>query len=87
MTSSPLKTSNIKISLTNLYNKRQCPSKNEPQQGISYLEREREGVCVREGREGVRERGAGGRAGQHAGISKVLLGLEEIQKGDRDTER
>jgi hypothetical protein len=44
-------------------------------------------VCVREGREGVRERGAGGRAGQHAGISKVLLGLEEIQKGDRDTER
>jgi hypothetical protein len=27
-----------------LYNKRVCPTKNEPQQGISYLEREREGV-------------------------------------------
>jgi hypothetical protein len=24
--------------------KRACPTKNEPQQGISYLEREREGV-------------------------------------------
>jgi hypothetical protein len=47
-----------------LYNKRVCPIKNEPQQqGISYLEREREGV---------RERG--GRAGQQAGIFKVRLG-------------
>ncbi len=27
-----------------LYNKRACPTKNEPQQGISSLEREREGV-------------------------------------------
>ncbi len=27
----------------NLYNKRACPTKNEPQQGISSLEREREG--------------------------------------------
>jgi len=27
-----------------LYNKRACPTKNEPQQGISYLERERAGV-------------------------------------------
>ncbi len=27
----------------NLYNKRACPTKNEPQQKISYLEREREG--------------------------------------------
>ena len=40
-----------------LYNKRACPTKNEPQQGISYLEREREGVREREGWEGVRERG------------------------------
>jgi hypothetical protein len=59
-----------------LYNKRACPTKNEPQQGISYLEREREGVRVRgvargERRgvggskreregEGVRDRGVGG---------------------------
>jgi hypothetical protein len=34
-----------------LYNKIVCPTKNEPQQGISYLEREREGV---------RERGVAG---------------------------
>ncbi len=33
----------------NLYNKRACPTKNQPQQGISYLEREREGVREREG--------------------------------------
>jgi hypothetical protein len=26
-----------------LYNKRACPTKNEPQQGISYLERARAG--------------------------------------------
>ncbi len=32
-----------------LYNKRVRPSKNEPQQGISYLEREREGVREAEG--------------------------------------
>jgi hypothetical protein len=44
----------------NLYNKRACPTKNEPQQGISYLEREREGVREREGWEGVRERGVSG---------------------------
>jgi hypothetical protein len=31
----------------NLYNKRVCPTKNEPQQGISNLEREREGVKER----------------------------------------
>jgi hypothetical protein len=36
---------------TYLYNKRACPTKNEPQQEISYLEREREG--------GERERGVG----------------------------
>jgi len=29
--------------MKNLYNKRARPTKNEPQQGISYLEREREG--------------------------------------------
>ena len=40
-----------------------CPSKNEPQQqGISYLEREKEVV---------RERERGGRAGQQAGTFKV----------------
>jgi hypothetical protein len=37
---------------TYLYNKRACPTKNEPQQGISSLEREREG--------GERERGGKG---------------------------
>ncbi len=31
-----------------LYNKRVCPTKNETKQGISYLEREREGVRERE---------------------------------------
>ena len=48
-----------------LYNKRACPTKNEPQQGISYLERETEGVREREGRVCEREReGAGGRGGE-----------------------
>jgi hypothetical protein len=40
----------------NLYNKRVCPIKNDLQQGISYLETEREGVRDREGWEGVRDR-------------------------------
>ncbi len=40
-----LKDNNI---IKNLYNKRACPTKNKPQQGISYLERERKGVCERE---------------------------------------
>jgi hypothetical protein len=41
-----------------LYNKRVCPTKNEPQQqGISYLERQREGV---------RERGAGEQVSRQA---------------------
>jgi hypothetical protein len=31
----------------NLYNKRGCPTANEPQQGISYPEREREEVRER----------------------------------------
>jgi hypothetical protein len=35
---------------TKLYNKRACPTKNEPQQGISSLEREREGVRERGGK-------------------------------------
>jgi hypothetical protein len=56
---------------TNLFNKRVCPTKNEPQQqGIAYLDRENE--------EGVRERGV--RAGQQAGISKANLGSEEIER-------
>ncbi len=42
-----------------LFNKRACPTKNEPQQGISYLEREGGGE---------RERGW---AGQQIGIFKV----------------
>ncbi len=44
-----------------LYNKRVRPTKNEPQQGISYLEREGRG------RGGEREGGVGGRAGGSAG--------------------
>jgi hypothetical protein len=36
-----------------LYNKRACPTKNEPQQGISYLKRAREG--------GEKKREVGGR--------------------------
>ncbi len=47
----------------NLYNKRVCPTKNEPQQGISYLERARAG-----GEGGERE--GGGWAGQQV-IFKV----------------
>ena len=46
----------------NLYNKRVRPSKNEPQQGISYLERVREG--------GERKRGW---EGQQAVIFKVRV--------------
>ena len=60
--------------LFHLYNKRACPTKNEPQQGISYLERERAGV---------RERGAG----WQAGIFKVRLGLGVIEGRDRNTDR
>ncbi len=45
-----------------LYNKRVRPTKKEPQQGISYLE---------SNREGVKDRGVGGWAGQQAGIFKV----------------
>jgi hypothetical protein len=47
--------------LANLYNKRACPTKNEPQQGISYLEREREGWG------GVRERGVSGNEREKGG--------------------
>ncbi len=64
------------FSLIYRYNKRVRPTKNEPQQqGISYVEREKEG-CVRE---------RGGWAGQQAGIFKVRLGLEEIEGRDRET--
>jgi hypothetical protein len=46
--------------------KRVCPSKNEPrQQGISYLEREKEGRKREGGR--LKERGAGRWAGRSAG--------------------
>ncbi len=58
-----------------LYNKRACPTINEPQQGISYLERERAGVREREGL-----------AGRQAGIFKVRLGLGAIEGRDRNTE-
>jgi hypothetical protein len=58
------------ILIQNLCNKRVCPTKKEPQQqGMSYLEGEREGV---------REKERGGRAGQQACIFKVKLGLGEI---------
>jgi hypothetical protein len=60
-----------------LYNKRVCPTKNEPQQQeISYLNREREGV---------REWGVW--AGQQAGVFKVKLGLREIEWRYRAIER
>ncbi len=58
-----------------LYNKRVRPTKNEPQQGISYLEREREGWERR------------GWADGQSGILKVRLGLGEIEGRDRETER
>jgi hypothetical protein len=42
---------------SNLYNKKACPTKNEPQQGISYMERKRVGVRERAVGRGKRERG------------------------------
>jgi hypothetical protein len=57
---------------TSLHNKRVRPSKNEPQQqGISYLEREREGVREAEG------------WGSRSSIFKVRLGLGEIEGRER----
>jgi hypothetical protein len=56
-----------------LYNKRVRPTKNEPQQGISYLERARDGD--------ERER-----VGQQAVICKVRSGLGKIKGTDRETE-
>ncbi len=65
-----------KSNKSNLYNKRVRPTKKEPQQqGISYLEIQREGV----------REGGGGRAGQQAVIFKVKLGLWETEI-QRDTE-
>jgi hypothetical protein len=52
--------------MLNLYNKRVCPTENEPQQGISYLESERGRVRGKE-----RERVVGGCAGKQAGIFKA----------------
>jgi hypothetical protein len=49
---------------TSLYNKRACPTKHEPQQGISYLERERKGVKERGVGRGEREREREGWAGE-----------------------
>jgi hypothetical protein len=46
------------VAFTSLCYKRACPTKNEPQQGISYLEREREEVRER-GRGRERETGSG----------------------------
>ncbi len=46
----------LSFSHCSLYNKRVCPTKNEPQQRISYLEREREGVRERGVGRGERER-------------------------------
>ena len=54
------------------------PTKNEPQQqGISYLERERERGQIERARW----------AGQQAGIFKVRLGLEDSNRGDRQRYR
>ncbi len=53
-----------------LYNKRVCPTKNEPQQqGLSYLERE-----------GVGEKERGRWAGLQAGKFKVRLGLGDMKR-------
>ncbi len=57
-----------------LYNKRVCPTKNEPQQGISYTEREKEEVWERE---------KGQWAGQQAGIFKVRFGRDREDRGKR----
>jgi hypothetical protein len=74
------RTQNLRaILLLHLFNKRVCPTKNEPQQqGISYLDREREGVGER-----------GMWAGQQTGIFKVRLGLGEIEgrRGYRQRDR
>ncbi len=59
---------NIKTKLkieSYLYNKRVRPTKNEPQQGISYLEREREGVREKKGQAGRRADRSGRSAGMH----------------------
>jgi hypothetical protein len=65
--------------VSNLYNKIVCSTKNESQQqGIYYLQREREGV---------RERERACLAGQQAGMFKVRLGLVEIGGRDRDKEK
>jgi hypothetical protein len=59
----------MEILWLHLFNKRVRPTKNEPQQGISYLEREMEGVRERgrsaRERKGVGERESGGPAGRH----------------------
>jgi hypothetical protein len=67
-----LKSLNYNLFVSNLYNKCVQRTKNEPQQGISYLERAREGA-------GVRER-EGWVAGQQAVIFKMRLGLGETER-------
>jgi hypothetical protein len=63
---------------SSLIYKSQCPTKFDPPrpQGISYLEREREGIKERE-REREREREG---RGQQACIFKVRLGLGKIER-------
>ncbi len=65
-----------------LCNKRACPTKNEPQQGISYLKREREGYEIK--------RRAGRRVSRQAYL-RVMLGLKEIEREkdcrDEESER
>jgi hypothetical protein len=62
-----------------LYSKRDCPTKNVPQQQeISSLKREREGRAGRS---------AGRQFSRQAGIINVRFGLGEIEGRDRDTEK
>jgi hypothetical protein len=69
---------------TYLYNKRARPTKNEPQQGISYLEREREGWDRERKEVRERERWASGSVGR---IFKVRFGRKREKEGkDRDIE-
>ncbi len=62
-----------------LYNKRACPTKNEPQQGISYLEREGE-IEKR-----VREREGGGRVSRQAYLR--FSQVQERQRGETEIQR
>ena len=65
----------------NLYNKRVRPTKNEPQQGISYLERAREGVRER-------ERGVGGQVSRQSylRLGYVWFGRDRGERHKKEIE-